>query len=80
MVNFTKKETSKKVSFASLSVNEIFYYEGSYWMKIYPIRDYDADMTYNAHTIGGDNGDCEFDHFNESNIVTTGDVEIITTF
>lgn len=77
MVNFTKKETSKKVSFANLNPNDIFYYEGSYWMKIYPIRDYDADMTYNAHTI---DGDCEFDHFDESNIVTTGDVEITTTF
>lgn len=77
MVNFTKKEISKKVSFANLNPNDIFYYEGRYWMKIYPIRDYDADMTYNAHTI---DGDCEFDHFDESNIVTTGDVEIITTF
>lgn len=80
MVNFTKKETAKKVGFASLSVNEIFYYEGSYWIKIYPIRDYDADMTCNAHTIGGDNGDCEFGHFTESDMVITGEVEIITTF
>ena len=77
MVNFTKKETSKQDSFAMLNPNDIFYYEGRYWMKMYPIRDYDADMTYNAHTI---DGDCEFDHFDESNIVTTGDVEITTTF
>lgn len=77
MVNFTKKETSKKVSFAMLNPNDIFYYENRYWIKTYPIRDYDADMTYNAHTI---DEDCEFDHFDESNIVTTGDVEITTTF
>lgn len=77
MVSFTKKETSEQISFANLHPNDIFYYEGRYWMKIYPIRDYDADMTHNAHTI---DGDCEFDHFDESNIVTTGDVEITTTF
>lgn len=78
MVNFTKKETSKKVSFAILNPNDIFYYGNRYWIKTYPIRDYDADTTYNAHTI---DGDCEFDHFeDEADIVTTGDVEITTTF
>ena len=77
MVNFTKRQTSKQVSFAMLNPNDIFYYENRYWMKIYPIRDYDADMTYNAHTI---DGDCEFDVFDEFTDVTTGDVEITTTF
>lgn len=77
MVNFTKKQTSKQVSFSMLNPNDIFYYANRYWMKTYPIRDYDADMTHNAHTI---DGDCKFDRFDESDIVTIGDVEIITTF
>ena len=77
MTKITKKETSEQVSFAYLNPNDIFYYENRYWMKIYPVRNYDSSSTYNAHTI---DGDCEFDTFDEFTEVTTGDVEIITTF
>lgn len=79
MVYFTKKETSKRVKFGNLSIGDIFYDDEYYWMKTYPVRDYDSSSVYNAHTIN-EGGDCEFYLFDNDQLVITGETEIITTF
>lgn len=79
MVKLTKRETSMSVPFRNLAVNEIFYYNERYWIKMPLFREYDEyDLMYNAHTIGDEN--CDFMEFHKDTEVLIGDAEIITNF
>lgn len=77
MVKLTKRGTPK-VPFRNIAVNEIFYYDGYYWIKIPTVSDYDTGESYNAHTIG--NEDCVFMGVHLDAEVIIGDAEIITNF
>lgn len=79
MVKITKREITKLVPFRCLDVNDIFYYDERYWVKMPLFREYDeSDLMYNAHTIG--DGDCDFMEFHKDTEVLIGDAEIITNF